>query len=163
MLDNMVHRAGKSPTSSVTSSSPGRYFACASCWISSRCRVSAAAPISARSIIDAVSTGGSERKDERSRRLSPAALAVADRKVRSAYSPIVIAGVVRLIDFALISLTGVALYFGYGIPAVGDSWRYPILALGTAAAAVAVRIKRTACAALSWLGGLCRRLVWPPQ
>ena len=95
-------------------------------------------PISARSIIDGVSTGGNKRKDERRRRLSPAALAVADRKVRSAYSPIVIAGVVRLIDFALISLTGVTLYFGYWTPAVGGSWRYPILALGTAAAAVAI-------------------------
>jgi len=95
-------------------------------------------PISARSIIDAVSTGGNKREDERRRCLSPAALAVADRKVRSAYSPIVIAGVVRLADFALISLTGVTLYFGYWTPAVGDSWRYPILALATAAAAVVI-------------------------
>ncbi len=92
-------------------------------------------PISARSIIDAVSTGGNKRKDERRRRLSPAALAVADRKVRFAYSPIVIAGVVRLADFTLISLTGVTLYFGYWTPTVEDWWRCPILALGTAAAA----------------------------
>jgi Undecaprenyl-phosphate glucose phosphotransferase len=95
-------------------------------------------PISARSVIDAAATGDSKRKVKRRRRLSPAALAVADRKVRSAYSPIVIAGVVRLIDFVVISSTGVALYFGYGTPAVGDSWRYPILALSIAAATVVI-------------------------
>ena len=93
-------------------------------------------PISARSIIDAVSTGDSKRKDERRQRLSSAALAAADRKVQSAYSPIVIAGVLRLIDFVLISFIGLALYFGYGTAAVGDSWRYGILALGIAAATV---------------------------
>ena len=95
-------------------------------------------PISARSIIDAVSTGDSKRKDERRQRLSSAALAAADRKVQSAYSPIVIAGVLRLIDFVLISFIGLALYFGYGTAAVGDSWRYRILALGIAAATVAI-------------------------
>jgi len=35
---------------------------------------------------------------ERRRRLSPAALAVTNEKVRPAYSPIVIAGAVRLAD-----------------------------------------------------------------
>ena len=95
-------------------------------------------PISARSIIDAVSTGDSKREDERRQRLSSAALAVADRKVQSAYSPIVIAGVLRLIDFVLISFSGLALYFGYGTAAVGNSWRYPILALSIAAATVAI-------------------------
>jgi FlaA1/EpsC-like NDP-sugar epimerase len=94
--------------------------------------------ISARPIIDAVSTGGNKRKDERRRRLSSAALAVADRKVQAAYSPIVIAGVLRLIDFVLISFIGLALYFGYATAAVGDSWRYPILALSIAAATVAI-------------------------
>ena len=36
---------------------------------------------------------------ERRRRLSPAALAVTNQKVHRAYSPIVIAGGVRLADF----------------------------------------------------------------
>ena len=94
--------------------------------------------ISARSIIDAVSTGDSKRKNECCQRLSPAALAAADRKVQSAYSPIIIAGVLRLIDFVLISFIGLALYFGYGTAAVGDSWRHPILALSIAAAAVVI-------------------------
>jgi hypothetical protein len=95
-------------------------------------------PISARSIIDAASTGDGKRKDERRERLSSAALAVADRKAQSAYSPIVIAGVLRLIDFVLISFIGLALYFGYGTAAVGDWWRYPILALSIAAGTVVV-------------------------
>ena len=47
---------------------------------------------------------------ERRRRLSPAALELTNQKVRGAYSPIVIAGVVRLADFALLSLLGVGLY-----------------------------------------------------
>jgi hypothetical protein len=95
-------------------------------------------PISARSIIGAVSIGDSKRKDERRQRLSSAAVAVADRKVQSAYSPIVIAGVLRLIDFVLISFSGLALYFEYGTAAVGGSWHYPILALSIAAATVAI-------------------------
>jgi Undecaprenyl-phosphate glucose phosphotransferase len=95
-------------------------------------------PISARSIIDAVSTGDSKRKDQRRQRLSSAALAAADRKVQSAYSPIVIAGVLRLIDFVLISFIGLALYFGYGTAAVEDWWNYPILAFSIAAATVVI-------------------------
>jgi FlaA1/EpsC-like NDP-sugar epimerase len=95
-------------------------------------------PISARFILDAVSNGDSTRKDEHRQRLSPAALAAADRKVQSAHSPIVIVGVLRLVDFVLISFIGLALYFGYGAGPVGNSWRYPILALSIAAATVAI-------------------------
>ena len=47
---------------------------------------------------------------ERRRRLSQAALAVTNQKVRRAYSPIVIAGAVRLADFVLLSLVGIAIY-----------------------------------------------------
>ena len=46
---------------------------------------------------------------ERRQRLSTAALAVANQKVSRAYSPIVIAGVVRLAEFVLLSLVGIAL------------------------------------------------------
>jgi Undecaprenyl-phosphate glucose phosphotransferase len=93
-------------------------------------------PISARSMVDTASDGSSKRKEERRRRLSPAALAVAERKVRPAYSAIVIAGVVRLIDFASISLSGLALYFAYWASVGGDSRRYAFLAIGIAASAV---------------------------
>jgi len=46
---------------------------------------------------------------ERRRRLSPAAIAVSNEKVSRAYSPIVIAGAVRAIDFAVLSAIGIAL------------------------------------------------------
>src|SRR3984957_6076233 len=61
---------------------------------------------------------------ERRRRLSQAALVVASQKVRRAYSPIVIAGVVRLADFALFSVIGIALYLGYVAPLASFHWEY---------------------------------------
>ena len=76
--------------------------------------------------------------------LSAAALAVANREVRSAYSPIVIAGVMRLIDFGLISLSGVALSL-YWTAAVGDSWHCLFLTFGIAAAAVSTTSCNSGC------------------
>jgi Undecaprenyl-phosphate glucose phosphotransferase len=61
---------------------------------------------------------------ERRRRLSQAALAVVNQKVRPAFSPIVIAGVIRVVDFVLLSLVGNALYFGYVVPLGGLHWEY---------------------------------------
>src|SRR5258707_9952071 len=61
---------------------------------------------------------------ERRRRLSPAALAVTNQKVRWAYSPIVIAGAVRVADFVLLSFVGIALYLGYVAPLSGFHWEY---------------------------------------
>src|SRR6516164_11729440 len=61
---------------------------------------------------------------ERRQRLSPAALAVVNQKVRSAYSPIVIAGLVRLTDFILLSFIGTTLYLGYMVPLTGFRWEY---------------------------------------
>src|SRR3954451_500974 len=73
---------------------------------------------------------------ERRRRLSSAALAVTNQKVRRAYSPIVIAGAVRLADFLLVSIIGITLYFGYVVPRSGFYWEYVGAILGMAAAAV---------------------------
>lgn len=73
---------------------------------------------------------------ERRRRLTPAALAVTNQKVRPAYSPIVIAGVVRLVDFALFSVIGVAIYFAYVVPLNGFNWDYVAAIFGMSAAAV---------------------------
>jgi Undecaprenyl-phosphate glucose phosphotransferase len=75
-------------------------------------------------MLDAVSTAGDGRQVERRRRLSPAALAVANQKVRTAYSPIVIAGVVRIADFVLLSFVGVALYLLYVARIDGFRWDY---------------------------------------
>src|ERR1700722_4216461 len=98
-------------------------------------------PINARSMLDAAAaTAASASTDrpptERRRRLSQAALAVTDQKVRGAYSPIVIAGAVRLVDFALLSFIGVALYLGYVAPLSGFHWEYIVAIFGMAVAAV---------------------------
>jgi Undecaprenyl-phosphate glucose phosphotransferase len=73
---------------------------------------------------------------ERRRRLSQAALAVASQKVHPAYSPIVIAGAVRVVDFVLLSLVGIALYFGYVVPLSGFRWEYVAAIFGMTATAV---------------------------
>ncbi len=87
-------------------------------------------PINARSMLDAATAAaataaaGEQPRIERRRRLSQAALAVTNQKVRPAYSPVVIAGAVRLADFALLSIVGVALYFAYVVPLRGFGWEY---------------------------------------
>jgi Undecaprenyl-phosphate glucose phosphotransferase len=73
---------------------------------------------------------------ERRRRLSLAALAVTNQKVKRAYSPIVIAGAVRLIDFLMLSLIGIALYFGYVVRLSGFHWEYVAAIFGMTATAV---------------------------
>ncbi len=73
---------------------------------------------------------------ERRRRLSPAALEVTKQKVSSAYSPIVIAGIVRGADFVLMTLTGIALYVGYVARMDGFNWDYVAAILGMAVCAV---------------------------
>jgi Undecaprenyl-phosphate glucose phosphotransferase len=68
---------------------------------------------------------------ERRRRLSPAALALTNQKVPPAYSQIVIAGVVRVADFLLLSAAGIAIYLSYVTRRAGFHWEYiaAILAL----------------------------------
>src|ERR1700755_1524936 len=73
---------------------------------------------------------------DRRRRLTQAALAVTNQKVRRAYSPIVIAGAVRLIDFALLSIVGVAIYLFYVAPLNGFNWQYVASIFGMSAMAV---------------------------
>ena len=72
----------------------------------------------------AATVGADAPRIERRRRLSPAALSIANQKVRPAYSPIVIAGAVRLADFTLLSVVGIALYFGYVVRQSGFRWEY---------------------------------------
>ena len=99
-------------------------------------------PISARSMLDAAAataaaTSTADRPPvERRRRLSPAALAVTNQKVRPAYSPIVIAGVVRLADFLLLSAVGIAIYLSYVVRLAGFRWEYIAAILGMTASAV---------------------------
>jgi len=67
--------------------------------------------------------------------LSPAAQTIAEQPIPDAYSPIVLAGTVRLIEFALVMLVGVAVYLAYVVPLDGFSWHYPlaIVAIGAIA------------------------------
>lgn len=73
---------------------------------------------------------------ERRRRLTPEALAIASQKVRRAYSPVVIAGVVRLADFVLLGTVGTALYIAYVARTDGFMWQYFYAIVAMAAAAV---------------------------
>jgi Undecaprenyl-phosphate glucose phosphotransferase len=85
-------------------------------------------PVNARSMLDAAAASAAATAGappvERRRRLSQAALAVVNQKVRRAYSPIVIAGIVRFTDFILLSLIGIAIYVGYVVPLSGFQWGY---------------------------------------
>src|SRR5215212_8411127 len=56
--------------------------------------------------------------------LSPAAVQVASQPIPTAYSPIVLAGTVRLIELLLIMLVGAAIYVGYVVPIDGFEWLY---------------------------------------
>jgi Undecaprenyl-phosphate glucose phosphotransferase len=56
--------------------------------------------------------------------LSPAALAVAQRPYGAAYSPIVLAGTVRVLEVAMVLVVGFAVYFCYVVPAHGVAWHY---------------------------------------
>ena len=98
-------------------------------------------PINARSMLDATapaaaSATSGQPQVERRRRLSPAALAVTNQKVAPAYSPIVIAGGVRLADFGVLSVVGIAVYFGYVVPLDGFRWEYIAAIFGMTASAV---------------------------
>jgi Undecaprenyl-phosphate glucose phosphotransferase len=58
------------------------------------------------------------------RKLSAAALDVTTEPIMPAYSPIVLAGTVRLIEFALTALVGSAIYVAYVVPNEGFEWHY---------------------------------------
>jgi hypothetical protein len=54
--------------------------------------------------------------------LSPAALAAAAKPYGAAYSPIVLAGLVRLIEFCLVMAVGLGVYLAYVVRADGFAW-----------------------------------------
>src|SRR3979411_3312593 len=98
-------------------------------------------PINARSMLDtaaaaAMTVTADRPATERRLRLSLAALTVTHQKVRKAYSPIVIAGAVRIADFVLVNLVGIALYLGYVVPLSGFHWEYIAAIFGMTATAV---------------------------
>ena len=92
--------------------------------------------IDAHANFDAAPTADARPRVERRRRLSPAALAVANKKVGRAYSPVVIVGVVRLVDFVMLCAIGMALQIRS--TAAFDGWPLEVLTsnIGMALAAV---------------------------
>jgi Undecaprenyl-phosphate glucose phosphotransferase len=56
--------------------------------------------------------------------LSPAALEAVAEPIVPAWSPIVVAGSVRMIEFALTAVIGLAVYLAYVVPIEGFEWRY---------------------------------------
>src|SRR4051812_711679 len=74
----------------------------------------------------------------KSRELSPLAQLAAAQHLRPAFSPIVVAGIVRLIEFALIATVGVLTYFAYVYQTYGQvlEWHYIATAFGVAMLAV---------------------------
>ena len=58
------------------------------------------------------------------RKLSPAAALAAAEPSRSAYSPIVVAGFVRMLEFALVIAVGLGIHAVYVAPAEGFDWYY---------------------------------------
>jgi hypothetical protein len=56
--------------------------------------------------------------------LSALAMAAAAEPTVAAWSPIVVAGIVRMSEFVLIAAIGLAIYVGYVVPAEGFEWRY---------------------------------------
>jgi Undecaprenyl-phosphate glucose phosphotransferase len=97
--------------------------------------------IDTRSMLDAASAAAAAQSGpmpriERRRRLTPVALSVVNEKVRAAYSPVVITGLVRLADFLMISVVGIALYLGYVARMDGFSWPYVLAIVAVAGSAV---------------------------
>lgn len=70
------------------------------------------------------------------RTLSPEALAVADKPLQRPVSPIVLAGAVRMAEFALIVIVGMAIFAAYLPSGEGLYWRYQAATLVIAALAM---------------------------
>ena len=93
-----------------------------------------------RNVVTAATPAAAERAPaNRADALCPAAGKVVETPLATAYSPIVLAGTVRLIEFTLVLLIGFAIYAGYVVPIDGfawhDAWQYlaAILGIGTLA------------------------------
>jgi Undecaprenyl-phosphate glucose phosphotransferase len=89
----------------------------------------------ARSVMSADSVAARAKPagaPSRSTELTAAALKAAEQPTVSAYSPIVLAGTVRLIEFALVALVGTAVYIWHVVPVDGFEWYYVGSILGIA-------------------------------
>jgi Undecaprenyl-phosphate glucose phosphotransferase len=73
---------------------------------------------------------------KKTKSLSSAALKVAAQPIASAWSPIVVAGVVRMVEFTLTVAVGFLIYFAYVVPVDGFEWHYVAAILGIATLAM---------------------------
>jgi Undecaprenyl-phosphate glucose phosphotransferase len=80
----------------------------------------------------AAAAGSIPRVPVTRRALSPEAMAIASEYAPPSYSPIVVAGIVRFIEFCLIAAIGFAAYGIYVLPTSGFSWHYPAAIFGVA-------------------------------
>jgi Undecaprenyl-phosphate glucose phosphotransferase len=64
--------------------------------------------------------------------LSPGALLAASEYAPPGFSSIVLAGIVRMVEFALIAAIGFAIYGIYVVPGNGWEWHYPVAIIGVA-------------------------------
>jgi len=71
------------------------------------------------------------------RELGSLARAIAAEPVRASISPVVLAGAIRLVEFALIGALGFAIFLLYVYPDEGFASRYVTASLAIAAAAIA--------------------------
>src|SRR3954464_432064 len=98
------------------------------------------AQFDSRSMIEAAaSSSGGAAPLAAPRQLAEAAAAVAAEPVPSAMSPIVLAGAIRMIEFALVAAIGTMVYAAYVVPMEGISltysWHYFAAIFGVAALA----------------------------
>jgi Undecaprenyl-phosphate glucose phosphotransferase len=66
------------------------------------------------------------RAADKPQALTPEAMAVVAKPAPAPISPIVLAGFVRMAEFALIVLVGLADFAAYGLAGEGDFWRYAV-------------------------------------
>ena len=85
----------------------------------------------------AASAVASARRRASARELGPLARAIAAEPVSQAIAPVVLGGIVRACEFALIMAVGAAVYLYAVFPTEGFDWRYVLADLAVATAAVA--------------------------
>src|SRR4051794_15598641 len=90
----------------------------------------------ARTVISAASaaaaTADHAPSQVHTRTLSPAAAMIAAEPTVTSYSPIVLAGTVRIAEFAITVLVGLGIYLAYVVPSEGFESYYLVAVIGVA-------------------------------
>ncbi len=78
--------------------------------------------ITGRDILKAAETARSPGASDERRPLSDLATRIADEAVGPVYSPVVLSGLVRLVEFAAVLALGATIYLAWVFPAHGVQW-----------------------------------------